>query len=170
MSVHILNDGCVSNGICKPSNALNFDTNDFDSLLAGPAEDMAPVHDVILGTSLHGTGRTTGEMGVELVPDGRRGVFESIFSGTAKTETVGYNGPVTIYNDSLTQLISRTRVTVGSQGLSMYATISRARNTSFTKGLETRFPGSSTGSCGNSLSSDCVATDLWPMRSAQATR
>ena len=40
------------------------------ALLAGPAEDKSPVRDVILGTSLYGTGHTTGQVEARLISDG----------------------------------------------------------------------------------------------------
>ena len=43
------------------------------ALLARPVDEVGPVSDCILGTSIHGTGHTTGSLTVEMVPSPRPG-------------------------------------------------------------------------------------------------
>jgi hypothetical protein len=62
--------------------------------IARPVDDTAPVRDFILGTSIYGTGHTTGQTTAALFPDHKRGVVDIIFLGTTKSQNVGYHGPV----------------------------------------------------------------------------
>lgn len=91
-----------------------------DFLAAGfeqPVDDVAPVNEVILGTDVHGTGRTVGRVDLQLVPDAHRGLFNLVLAGTTHADTVGYNGPVTIYSSSVTQLRTTKPVAVTGEGL-----------------------------------------------------
>ena len=82
-----------------------------------PVDELTPVHDVILGTEVHGTGRTVGRVDLALVPDAHRGLFEIVLTGTTRANTVGYNGPVTIYSSSVTQHRTTKPVAVTAEGL-----------------------------------------------------
>lgn len=75
-----------------------------------PISREAPVQDVILGTRIRGSGITTGDTTFNLLPaDGfLRG--EMIFSGTTSAQTVGRNGPATIYSSSQTEFTSKLDV------------------------------------------------------------
>ncbi|HET6881328.1 MAG TPA: hypothetical protein VFI31_14295, partial [Pirellulales bacterium] len=68
-----------------------------------------PVRDVILGTSIYGTGRTTGWVRTRLVPDVNRALFETTITATNRTQTVGYNGPARIASNSTTDLSGTKR-------------------------------------------------------------
>src|SRR5207244_4291564 len=46
--------------------------------IARPLDETAPVRDVILGTNISGTGRTLGKVGVELIPDDKEAVIETV--------------------------------------------------------------------------------------------
>lgn len=95
--------------------------------IGGPVDDTAPVRDVILGTDIFGTGHTTGQVRLELVPDDRRGAFETVFSGTTRTQTVGYKGPVRIYSTGSTHITGRKRFWIDAGGLAARPTVSSAR-------------------------------------------
>jgi hypothetical protein len=82
-----------------------------------PVDDVTAVDDVILGTEVHGTGHTLGRVDLALVPDANRGLFNIVMTGTTRANTVGYNGPVTIYSNSATQLHTVKPVAVTGEGL-----------------------------------------------------
>ncbi len=85
--------------------------------VARQVDDVAPVADVILGTQLRGTGRTTGRIVGELVPNDGRAELEVRFSGKSTTSTIGYNGPARIYSDGETTLAGVKRVWIDAEGV-----------------------------------------------------
>ncbi|MEN6405609.1 MAG: hypothetical protein ABFC77_03970 [Thermoguttaceae bacterium] len=92
----------------------------FGSGIAGPVDDTSDVRDCILKTDIHGTARTVGKTSVALSPSGEFGVFDTLFAGVTTSENVGYNGPVTIYSTSTTQMTARKRLWVDANGLSSH--------------------------------------------------
>ncbi|MEN6558507.1 MAG: hypothetical protein ABFC54_10050, partial [Thermoguttaceae bacterium] len=98
----------------------------FGSGLAGPVDDASDVRDCILKTDIHGTARTVGKTSVELSPSCGFGVFDLLFAGVTTSENVGYNGPVTIYSTSTTQMTARKRLWIDVDGLSSYPAESQA--------------------------------------------
>jgi hypothetical protein len=68
-----------------------------------------PVRDVILGTNIYGTGRTTGWVRTRLLPDPTHTLFETAITATNRAQTVGYNGPARIASNSTTHLSGTKR-------------------------------------------------------------
>jgi hypothetical protein len=92
-------------------------------LAAGIEEDvdrMQPVTDVILGTQIHGTARTTGRTQVDVVPNDRSAQLDILLTGQAASNNVGYNGPVTIYSTGLTSISGRKILVMNADGLYGY--------------------------------------------------
>ena len=85
--------------------------------LGRPIDDVAPVTDYILGTSISGTGHTVGRTQPRLIPASRRAVIENRLIATVHTKTVGYNGPAIIYADGQTELDGRIRLIVEDQAV-----------------------------------------------------
>ncbi|MBN2474184.1 MAG: hypothetical protein JXB62_06235 [Pirellulales bacterium] len=85
--------------------------------IAGPVDDTAPIRDVILGTTICGTGHTIGETRVELVADAERAAMDVIFLGTTESDNVGYNGPARIYSHGTTVFDARKRLWIDTEGL-----------------------------------------------------
>jgi hypothetical protein len=79
--------------------------------------EVTPVHEVILGTKLHGNARLVGQVRGELSPDPRRAVIASVLSATAYSNTIGYNGPVTIYSTGQTAIHAQQRIAFDAGGL-----------------------------------------------------
>lgn len=69
-------------------------------------DDVRPVRDCILGTSIFGNGHTTGLIDVELTPSPMVAQINTVFRGTLNTNTVGYNGPARIYSTGTTSLVT----------------------------------------------------------------
>jgi hypothetical protein len=80
-------------------------------------DDTAPVRDNILGTSIHGTGRTTGKVTVELVPTEDRATIMTVMKGTNVADTVGYNGPVVIHSDGTSDLTTQKQIFIDGEHL-----------------------------------------------------
>ncbi len=81
-----------------------------DNLIAAgmveAVDDVRPVRDCILGTSIFGNGHTTGLIDVELTPSPMVAQINTVFRGTLNTNTVGYNGPARIYSTGTTSLVT----------------------------------------------------------------
>lgn len=102
-------------------------------LAAGIEDDVdrtQGVTDVILGTQIHGTARTTGRTHVDVVPNDRSAQVDILLTGQAASNNVGYNGPVTIYSTGLTNISGRKILVMNEKGLYGYgATASCATST-----------------------------------------
>ena len=96
-------------------------------------DDTSPVEDVILGTTVSGTGRTTGRLGVRLVPNDRRAVIELALRGTTHSDTVGFNGPARIYSDGVTELRGQKKLRIDGTGIEVLPATSTAETSTTTR-------------------------------------
>ncbi|MHB1035671.1 MAG: hypothetical protein ACYC35_12450 [Pirellulales bacterium] len=103
--------------LCRPNLFVVVSNDIVGAGVAAPTEETAPVEDVILGTRIAGTGRTTGFRRVELVPDADRAIFDILFDLTTASDTVGRNGPVQIDSGGITRLAARKRMLFDQEGL-----------------------------------------------------
>ncbi len=94
--------------------------------IAEPVDDVTDVRDCILGTSVFGTARTRGQTKVELAPSSDFGVIDTLFFGTAISDNVGYNGPVTIFSESESRLAAVKRLWMTEAGLASHPAAARA--------------------------------------------
>lgn len=85
-----------------------------ESLLAPavdrPVDQVQPVDDVVLGTRIRGTGRTTGNVRLDFVPSHERAVFDIVLAATNVSHTRGTQGPVTVHTRGVTALDARRRI------------------------------------------------------------
>ncbi|MCX7424184.1 MAG: hypothetical protein NTW96_00880 [Planctomycetia bacterium] len=103
--------------------------------LAEPVDETAPVSDVILGTQIHGTGRTTGRLAVEFSPSQEDAVINTVLTTETRSETLGYNGPVRVYSHGLTQIDARKRIVLNDQGVEGMPAVSDASTESTFDGI-----------------------------------
>ncbi|MCC9609685.1 hypothetical protein LOC68_03965 [Blastopirellula sp. JC732] len=80
-------------------------------------DDVAPVRDNILGTSIHGTGRTVGELKVDLVPNLMAAQLQLVLDAVTSTNNVGYNGPVTVHSSGVTSVHGTKTLLVDPEGV-----------------------------------------------------
>jgi hypothetical protein len=85
--------------------------------VGGPIDDVAPIDDVILGTVIHGTGRTVGQSKASLEPTPSFAMFDALLEAINYSNNVGRNGPVCIYSTGQTGLSADKRIWIDSQGL-----------------------------------------------------
>ncbi len=85
--------------------------------VGGPIDDVAPIDDVILGTVIHGTGRTVGQTKALLTPNPAFATFDAMLDAVNYSNNVGRNGPVCIYSTGQTCLGCRQAIVVGRSGL-----------------------------------------------------
>ncbi len=100
----------VAGHFALPNVSLRISGRLLDAALGGPVEETAPVEDVILDTTIYGTGHTRGQATVELVPSLGAGEWDIVFRGITKTEATGYSSGATVQSTSVTQLGIRKRL------------------------------------------------------------
>ena len=84
-------------------------------------DQLNAVHDNILGTSIHGTARMVGHTTLSLVENPKAANMNILLGGTAWSNSVGYNGPVTIYSTGVTSVSGRKSIFMTAEGMSSYA-------------------------------------------------
>lgn len=82
-----------------------------------PVDEVSPVEDWILGTRIHGTARMTGHTSLVLEDDPQAARLRILLTGTAYSNNVGYNGPVTIYSRGTTSVSASKAIQVSAEGL-----------------------------------------------------
>ncbi|MCE9604371.1 MAG: hypothetical protein K8U03_05635 [Planctomycetia bacterium] len=82
-----------------------------------PIDETEPVRDCILGTSISGTGRTVGSLGVDLVENPKQAQFTTILDAVNSSRTVGSNRSALIYSNGTTQLHGDTTLFLDERGL-----------------------------------------------------
>jgi hypothetical protein len=100
-----------------------------------------PVDDNILGTRLVGRASTSGQTNVELVDDPSQAVAVVTFTGTIDAKTLGYNGPVTLHNETQTDFTARKLLVLGDEGLRVLPTEARATSKTVTTDIDTKHAG-----------------------------
>ena len=85
--------------------------------VGGPIDDVAPIDDVILGTVIHGTGRTVGQTKAVLTPNPAFATFDALLDAVNYSNNVGRNGPVCIYSTGRTCLAADKRLWLDEAGL-----------------------------------------------------
>ncbi|MCA9164094.1 MAG: hypothetical protein KDA62_13995, partial [Planctomycetales bacterium] len=87
--------------------------------------EVTPVHDNILGTSVHGTAVLSGFLKLDLVPSDDTGRFAITLAGVAHSNTVGYNRGVQIFSTGVSQINASKQVIVDANGLTSTAAVAR---------------------------------------------
>jgi len=88
-------------------------------------DEVNGIREVILGTSIRGTANLIGRVTGALQPDSQQAAIDVLLGGTAYSNNVGYNGPVTIYTRGRTAISAGTQLTIDADGI--YATPAWAR-------------------------------------------
>jgi hypothetical protein len=111
-------------------------------LVGSKVDQVEPVRDVILGTNIRGTGRTVGEVTVDVVDSPDQAVLTAFFQGTNHSKTVGYNRSAVIHSVGTTQLQGRTTLYFNENGLAVSPSTARATVSNKIVGI-----GSTKGGC-----------------------
>lgn len=82
-----------------------------------PVDEVSPVQDLILGTRIHGTARMMGHTSLVLEDNPQAAGLRIMLTGTAHSNNVGYNGPVTIYSRGTTSVSASKAIQVSAEGL-----------------------------------------------------
>ena len=89
-------------------------------------DETEPVRDCILGTDIHATAHTVGELDMELGDAEDRALIHVLMSGTAESDAIGYNGPVRIYNTGTTRINARKTIVVDAERIRALSATSTA--------------------------------------------
>ena len=81
-----------------------------NALMNKEIDHIAPVRDVILGTSVSGMARVVGHPRVQLEPSSHQARFSMIVTGTVYSQTVGRNGPAIVHGHSITRFTASKQV------------------------------------------------------------
>lgn len=103
-----------------------------------PIDQYEPVTDVILGTRITANTHTTGQIRVQLVPCDHAVMLTTMMQATAASDSVGRNGPVTIYSDAATEIRASKRLRIDADGIYAEPASSHATTHSLTRGIATR--------------------------------
>jgi hypothetical protein len=96
------------------------------SRLERSVDEVTPVQDCILGTTIQGTAHATGNVRGALAPSEGQAIIEALFEGSVASQNVGYNGPATIYSTGQTTVGARKQILLNAEGFFGMATCSRA--------------------------------------------
>jgi hypothetical protein len=112
-------------------------------LAAGMENDVdetTGVRDNILGTSIFGTARMTGRTTLVMNEDPLAASFRILLNGTAVSNNMGYNGPVTIHNTGVTSIAASKHIQVNADGWSHRAAAANARTNTTIHSISARSP------------------------------
>jgi hypothetical protein len=98
-------------------------------------DETAPIDDVLLGTRVRGTGRTTGFVTLDFVPSLDRAVVDLRLNATNLSQTRGGQGPVTVHTRGTTQIYASKRVLIDEAGVTALPVEARASVDTKTAGI-----------------------------------
>jgi hypothetical protein len=83
-------------------------------------DQLSGVRDNILGTSVHGTARLLGRTTLQMNENPNAASLNILLGGTAYSNTVGYNGPATIYSTGATSVSGSKLIEMTAAGMIGY--------------------------------------------------
>jgi len=103
-------------------------------------DEVTPVRDNILGTSIHGTARMRGRTTVVLDESPHAARFRVLLSGQAVSNNVGYNRGVSIYTSGVTQVSATKLLQMTDLGMTASPAVASCRTNSNINGIGARGP------------------------------
>lgn len=94
----------------QPNIRMSLSSQFLDKAVFDRIDDVGPVRDCILGTSIYGTGHTIGHASLRTLRADDRAAVEIVITGTTHSQTTGYNSPVVIRSSAQTHFTGRKRV------------------------------------------------------------
>ncbi len=101
-------------------------------------DETGPITDSILGTAISGTAHTVANIDGRPIDDQQRAVVDLTLKGTTHTNTVGYNGPATIYSKGTTQIEGNKKIAIDASGFSSYPATAKATTQTQVMGVGAR--------------------------------
>jgi hypothetical protein len=125
----------IRGAVSRPNLFLEVD----ESLLARgvnrPVNDVSPINDVVLGTRVRGTGRTSGLVFLDFVPSDGRATVDLALDATNHSDTKGSQGPVTVRTLGTTKVGARKRVLIDDQRIMSMPVDAQASTDTRTAGI-----------------------------------
>jgi hypothetical protein len=103
-----------------------------------PVDDTQPVVDVILGTQICGTARTTGTVTICPAPCAGAGQLNILMNAIACSSNVGYNGPATIHSRGATSILATRPLYITQNGLTAGASSAQCSTSTVIDDIQTR--------------------------------
>jgi hypothetical protein len=107
----------IRRAIQRPNLYLEVHENLLGRAVNRAVDETAPIDDVLLGTRVRGTGRTTGFVTLDFVPSLDRAVVELRLDATNHSRTRGGQGPVTVHTLGTTEINASRQVLIDEQGV-----------------------------------------------------
>jgi len=130
--------GAVREQYVRPNLFIEVSETYLAAAAGGPIDEDTPICDVILGTTIQGTGKTKGQVAVELVPCEDKGIIETTLSGTTESDSTGHNGPVCIFSTGVTTFEGSTQMVITPEGIEATPAVSTATTASTITGICSR--------------------------------
>jgi hypothetical protein len=93
-------------------------------------DEVAPISDNILGTTVRGTTHTQGRTTLDLRDDPNKAVFDLHLTGQVHSKTIGYNGPAVVYTKGETAIDGHKIIWFDEQGLNAHDATATAKTSS----------------------------------------
>lgn len=103
-----------------------------------PVNDVTPIRENILGTDVHGTAHTVGNVTLRTVPSAQRAILELVMTGYSTSRNVGTNGPATICSNGYTSLSASKRLFFDANGLQQAPAVAVANTDTQITGVSAR--------------------------------
>ncbi len=126
----------VRQELARPNAFVEVNEGVLVRLVAEPVSDVGPVTDCILGTSISGTGYTSGTVRAETRPSDDGAMILFVIEGTTQSDTVGTNGPVVIRSDGTTNFTATKQVKFTDETFWNYPATASASTTSITRSIK----------------------------------
>ncbi len=107
----------IRRAVGRPNLLLEVDESLLARSVNRAVDETAPVNDVVLGTRVRGTGRTTGFVTLDFQPSLDRAVVDLRLDATNHSRTRGGQGPVTVHTLGTTSINASKRVLIDEQGV-----------------------------------------------------
>ena len=122
----------------KPNAYLEVTSDFLNRAAARDVNDVGPVTDCILGTSISGTGITTGNVAITTLPADDRARFLLSVAGNTHARTIGLNGPAIMRSTSNTNFTSQKIVEITDPSFWVYPADVDAHTNSHTYSVQKR--------------------------------
>jgi hypothetical protein len=109
----------VREAIGRPNLFVDVEESLLATAVNRKVDTVGPVDEVIVGTRVRGTGRTVGNVHLDLVPSKTNAAVELVFGAVNHSQTRGGKGPVTVFSSGETRLDARKRLLVDSQDVTV---------------------------------------------------
>jgi len=128
----------IRSAVDRPNLHLQINKEVLAAAVDRKVDRVAAVNDVVLGTPVRGTGRTSGMVLLNFLPSADRAVAELNFTATNHAQTRSSKGPVTVCTEGITELLAFKRIYVNDERLWADPTSAHASTSTNTTGIGIR--------------------------------